>query len=373
MRRRNVRRARYSPSTLPHLQKCPGWLGGGSSAAAQRGTDLDACITALISGEFVDVPVEFQDQVEFALDAFEQALKRFRTPADVTPQKFIRTAIPEVYGTADLVLVGTDCGFNVEGGPMHPPHQPGKPNKHAIVADYKSGMTDRGEAVNHLQLRAYAAGLLHEDNEIDTVELWLIELDKRFISKSMTMIRKEFLDETHTQITRIIESAKNATETDYRQNTSCRYCLKSVTCPVLEASLKAIEVKDPVEIDDPRKAAEMMAPDRVAFFLAKWKAKVETASALIRQVEARAIAILKAGGDVPGWAIGVGRNTRAWADEAAAQKALVEACGPGVLATELRSPAQIEKLFKEAKPLVKTLVINKPSEKLIPTEGEGNV
>lgn len=77
MRRRNVRRARFSPSQLAHLEKCTGFASGPGSAAAQRGTDLDACITALISGEFADVPVEFQDQVEFALDAFEQATKVF--------------------------------------------------------------------------------------------------------------------------------------------------------------------------------------------------------------------------------------------------------------------------------------------------------
>lgn len=350
MRRRNVRRARYSPSTLPHLQKCPGWLGGGSSAAAQRGTDLDACITALISGEFVDVPVEFQDQVEFALDTYEQALTVFgNDKPTICPQHFVKTLLPEVYGTADLVLLGST---------------------HALVLDWKSGFTERGEAGDHLQLRTYATGVASEAPRIETVQLWLVELDKRFVSKSPTYKAQALIDETHKQVSDIIARAMNVTEADYRQNTSCRYCLRSVCCPALEASLKAIEVKDPIEIDDPRKAAEMMSPDRVAHFLRKWKAKVETASALVRQVEARAMAILKAGGDVPGWALGVGRNTRAWADENEAQKALLSACGPGVLETALRSPAQIEKLFKEAKPLVKTLTINKPSEKLIPIEGQ---
>lgn len=362
-----MRRAKFSPSQLAHLEKCPGFASGPGSAAAQRGTDLDACITALISGEFVDIPVEFQDQVEFALDAFEQALARFNV-ADVTPQRFVRTAIPEVYGTADLVLTGR-AKMNLEGDYLR---RGGKPWNHGLIIDWKSGMADRGEAVDSIQLRCYAAGILAEDDSIDSVEMWFVELDKRYISKSRTIERKEFLDETHARIIKIIESVKNSTEADWKQNIACRYCVRAVTCPVLEASLKAIEVKDPVEIDDPRKAAEMMAPDRVSFFLTKWKAKVETASALVRQVEARAIAILKAGGDVPGWALGVGRNTRAWTDEAAAQKALMEACGPGVLVTELRPPAQIEKLFKEAKPLVKTLIINKPSEKLIQLEGENN-
>jgi len=353
MRRRNVSHARYSPSQLVTLESCPGFVSGPSGPAAKRGTEIDAVITALVSGEFVDVPTEFSDQVEFALDAFEQACAVFDTMPEVFPQRFIKTLIPDVHGTADLVLVGLRQG-----------------RRHVMVCDYKSGYSDRGEALNHLQINTYGAGELTTDPTIETIELWLIEVDKRFVSKSGVLSRRPFLDDVHARITKVINSVKSATEADWKACNGCRWCVRAVTCPVLEASLKAIEVKDPVEIDDPRKAAEMMSPERVAFFLLKWKAKVETASALVRQVEGRAMAILKAGGDVPGWAIGVGRNTRVWADETAAQKLLMESCGPGVLETALRSPAQVEKLFKEAKPLVKTLTINKPSEKLVQTEGE---
>ncbi len=101
-----MRRARFSPSKLPHLAKCPGWESGPPSEAANRGSNIDAIITSLIAGDLVDVPVEFAEQVAFAIDAYTEA-KGLDDPV-VTPQAFIETPIPEVYGTADLVLLFED-------------------------------------------------------------------------------------------------------------------------------------------------------------------------------------------------------------------------------------------------------------------------
>lgn len=350
-----MRRARFSPSSLPHLAKCPGWAGGPPSEAAQRGTDLDACITSLIAGDFVDVPDEFIEQVAFAIKAYGEAVAVFdkNSKPQILPQHFIKTLIPEVYGTADLVIIGMRNG-----------------KLHVVIIDWKSGYSERGAAANHLQLRTYGAGVLTSNPEIETVELWLVELDKGYISKSDVFARKEFLDTTHQQIINIIEKTKSAAEEDYRENTSCRYCIRAVTCPALDASLRALTVQqDQATIDNPSKVADMMAPDKVGWFLDKWKSKVETANSLLKSVEQRAFAIIKAGGEVPGWIVGEGRKMRSWEDEDVAGATLQAKFGDAVYALALKSPAQVEKEFKGSKDLIKSLVKTKASEKLVPSEG----
>jgi hypothetical protein len=143
-----------------------------------------------------------------------------------------------------------------------------------------------------------------------------------------------------------------------------------VTCPALDASLRALTVQqDQATIDNPSKVADMMAPDKVGWFLDKWKSKVETANSLLKSVEQRAFAIIKAGGEVPGWIVGEGRKMRSWEDEDVAGATLQAKFGDAVYALALKSPAQVEKEFKGSKDLIKSLVKTKASEKLVPSEG----
>ncbi len=240
---------------------------------------------------------------------------------------------------------------------------------HVKIIDWKSGFTERGAAEHHLQIRTYLAGVMASDPKIKTGEIWLVELDKRYISKSPVFHRDEFLPKTLGEIAGVIIAATTSTPADYKENSSCRYCAKATSCPALDASLKSIVVQDLQAVEAPEKAAELMPPEAAGRFLSKWKAKVETAVALVKAVEQRAFAIIKAGGEVPGWVVGTGRNMRAWADENAAGAELQGMYGDSVYALSLKTPAQIEKEFKGSKDLVKSLVETKAAEKLVPSEG----
>jgi len=105
----------FSPSSLPHLQACPGWRGGLPSADASRGTDIDKTITDCIRGDVVDIPEEIQDQVSYAADVLEEVREWVGFPADEFTQRFLPGLIPGTGGYADFVAVNEFDGNWIAG------------------------------------------------------------------------------------------------------------------------------------------------------------------------------------------------------------------------------------------------------------------
>jgi 3-hydroxyisobutyrate dehydrogenase-like beta-hydroxyacid dehydrogenase len=62
-----------------------------------------------------------------------------------------------------------------------------------------------------------------------------------------------------------------------------------------------------------------------------------------------AVTLLEAGVEVPGWKLVPKRATRQWVNEGAALTALTEAGCSATELTELKSPAQVEKVLKKHK------------------------
>jgi hypothetical protein len=115
----------------------------------------------------------------------------------------------------------------------------------------------------------------------------------------------------------------------------CRWCAAKSVCPLVtgvvaradRAALKTINVDD----------------------LAAALDRIELVKGWIKDAEDMAQALLENGTDVPGYKLVAKRATRQWANEAAALTALTEAGCSAQELTELKSPAQVEKVLKKRK------------------------
>jgi len=352
-----VLHSKFPPSSFPHWKKCTGFLSGVFSSDADRGNSTDSCLSALISGLYPDVPAELQDQVEYGLKVFQEALDLFLPNPTVFVQRRVYTDLPSVWGTLDWAIVGKRK-FDPEGGVFH--------DTAVVVGDWKTGYTDRG--FDMIQMALYFCGLKREFPEIVEVDLWRVELDKEFTEKTGFHVADNLVEETYREAVEIIEKVKKSTERSWTANSSCKYCLRAVTCPVLEMSM--VEASDLATVQlTPKEYATALSTTGVGEFLTRWKERVEAAQAILDQVEKRAWATLETGGTVPGWSIGRGRNgARKWVDPAAAETVLRERYGDRVFTLKLKTPPQIEEEFKPPKDLLKSMVTSTPTKKLVPVD-----
>lgn len=341
--------ALYSPSRLPLLEKCAGFLSGPAGEAAKRGTAIDAVVTAIVSGNMVEIPEEYEEQVAFALQAVEDARFSLDPGAVLLPQERLETVIPGVYGTADLVIVNE---FDRSGH----------------VLDYKSGWSDRGAVERHLQLAAYAHGAALKYG-LEDVHVSLVEMDRREVrrahldSAALALIPQRIAD--------VIRRAKTATPDEWTPGKHCEWCVKSVTCPAFAgATSEALAVVSSGPADAKAIASEA-TPAQVGGWLTKHSDACEWVELAYGAMRARATAVLEAGGEVPGWQLVNGRKTRTWESDEEAEMALVSRLGDGAFTRKLRSPAQVEKIAKDdpdLKALVKSLSHAVPTRKLARAE-----
>ena len=103
----------------------------------------------------------------------------------------------------------------------------------------------------------------------------------------------------------------------------------------------------------PADYAGVMSPETLAETLAKVAPLAELVEAYVGALKARAMTLLEAGAEVPGWTIKRSGGARRWADEAGAAAALADAGYDMAESMDLASPAQVEKrLGKEAKAII---------------------
>jgi hypothetical protein len=115
----------------------------------------------------------------------------------------------------------------------------------------------------------------------------------------------------------------------------CRWCAAKSVCPLVTG---AVERAD-------RAALKTVNVDDLAAALDK----IEVLEGWIKDAREMAQTLLENGVDVPGYKLVAKRATRQWVDEAAALTALTEAGLNATELTELKSPAQVEKVLKKHK------------------------
>lgn len=224
--------------------------------------------------------------------------------------------IPGAFGSCDLLL---------------------RVGKSAYVIDWKfgDGVVD---AVDNEQLLFYAAGALRSRSAE-----WVFEGADKI---ELVIIQPPHLrrwEVTVPQILQFSSRLRDAVRASQRPDAWtkagewCRFCPAKAICPQMSgAADRALKVqRDALDV------RQLGAHLRMADMLEDW----------IKSVRELSLQTLEAGGTVPGYKLVAKRATRQWTDEAAAIAALTAA---GVeeselMVTELRSPAQVEKVLKKTK------------------------
>lgn len=314
-----MKHALWSPSKLVYSEKCPGFLSGPAGEAAERGTKIDAFVTAMLNGEVIsdEPPADLVEGIEWAVE--QHTTLAAEVDGDLETQVRVQTSLPGVFGFLDVRAVNLFDGV-------------------AYIGDTKSGRGDRGSPAHSPQLMLYAEGTLREFPSLERFVLAFVEVDKRRAIRSE--VTAEQVRAYLPGAANIIEAAKRDDPETYSPGRHCGYCVKAVTCPrVGEDALAPVAAGVVAPMD-----AHQLRPDDVGAFLDAWKSRIEFASEILGAVEARARALYEVGCPVPGWDYVPGRKVRKWADQGEAAQVLRGVLGDAAFETSLKSPAQCEKV-----------------------------
>ena len=315
--------ADFSPSRLAILEKCPCWISDDkTSEAAQRGTDYGAAI-ARYATEHVK---EDNPDLEYGYGIIDAI---YAESGNVTfeAEPILDTGIPEVWGYGDLASTGeweTD----------------------AALVEIKSGFGDRPEASENVQVMSYALGLLKKGYE--KVTAYLVELDKKEYTQAVFMTSD--IQAIEDRINSIIDVAKKATFDNAQTGRQCGYCGKIETCPEVcltpDTTTALLNTQNNKNLE-PADFARSLTPETLSRTLKRVLPLFALADTYIGHLKSRAIALIEAGEEVPGYKVTEKRGRRKWIDEPAAMEAL-KALGVIDKITTLKTPAQAEKALGKA-------------------------
>lgn len=311
-------------SRQPLLDKCPGFLAreADDNAAAARGTRLGEQIAQWVLDGFGSGD-PLPDEDAGALAYAREVLSEWKDPDyQWHAELAIYTEIQDLWGYADLV------GLDRHG------------EKDIILVELKSGWSERPRAWRNPQVMGLALGLLETGGP--PVTAILIEVDKR--SYSVAMWDSSDIRRLRSTLASIIAAAREPSESALEAGAWCTWCDRHGYCPAFAtAPGKALTaLRRPVQ--PPAEWAGGLSPDLVAEILDRAKPAVELANDYLGALKARAMTLLEAGAEVPGWRIKTTAGARQWVDAEAAQDELEPILGPVIMA--LKSPAQIEAIAR---------------------------
>lgn len=324
----------FSPSQLHRIIACPSSVQlykqckpvQQSSSYAEEGTLLHSYMEkALGMGGLPEIPDAEHRAV--CMEALNY-VNKYITP-DTVPFAEVKAqiqAVPEVYGTSDVVLVDNHA-------------------RTIRIMDYKFGANIAVHAENNPQFMAYALGA------IDT-----LKLDTTFqIFIHVVQPRKDIYEEVEITYDKLIKwqnevlvpaIAKANSDKPYfgPSEEACRWCQVKALCPAYkEAADKAAET-----VFAAYKAIEQnwaISQDE----LIKFYESVAVLKDRIKAVEDYILGSLLAGRTIPGYKVVRTRGRRKFKDEALAATYLFlhyDADPDDVYETSMKSPSKLEKLYK---------------------------
>ncbi|MBA3622978.1 MAG: DUF2800 domain-containing protein [Methylibium sp.] len=310
--------ALYSPSRLPNLECCAGWLSDPTPGpAAVRGSRVDAVLTRLVNeAAFGPIEAEDADALAFGVEVLDTLRARFPTH-HWQGQVALDSGLPDVYGTADLI--GHDDWSET-----------------VVVLDWKTGRGDRPDAGSNLQTGAYAIGAARKYPAAAVVLTMIAELDKNTLTECR--LTREDLVCYASDIAAVCAAAEQATPADYRPSDSaCRYCARKLACPAVRVAV--VDTTSTAPVAD----VAALPADQVASLLAEYAPKADLVLSWIEALRKRAVSLIDDGQMVPGYAVRERVSRYEWQDEAQAIAALQawsqeRSATPDLLA--LVSPAQ---------------------------------
>ena len=323
-------------STAKRVINCPGSVAlvqqvppKPSSSYADEGTLLHNVIaTILDTGK---KPEDFLGTMHNGIELTEDRLERKLLPAlavldEIDPDGQMEYAVEQVVGFGDA-LPGVFGSADLVG----------RIGDRGILLDWKFGDGVPVEAEENPQALFYTAAALRTEatrwafEGVETVEVIIVQPPhvRRWVTD---------LDRVRRFEAELIMAVRAAQQPDapLASGDHCRWCAAKSICPLVNGAVERAKRENIKGVN--------------IFRLSEALASIELLEGWIRDAREMAVELLEAGVEVPGWKLVPKRATRQWVDEYAALGALLNT---GAFAshelTELKSPAQVEKMLKKHK------------------------
>lgn len=322
-------------STAKRVINCPGSVAlvqqvppKPSSSYADEGTLLHNTIAAIL--ETNKEPKDFLGTFYNGVELTEERLERKLLPAlaaldEIDPEGKLEYAVEQVVGFGDA-LPGVFGSADLVG----------RIGNRGILLDWKFGDGVAVEAEENSQALFYTAAALRTETTrwafegVDEVEVIIVQPPqvKRWVTS---------LDRVRRFEAELILAVRAAQQPDAPLSAGdhCRWCAAKSICPLVNGAVERAK----------RENIKAVNIDRLTEALAS----IDLLEGWIKDAREMAKELLEAGVDVPGWKLVPKRATRQWVNENLAFNALFDEGLTTEELTELRSPAQIEKVLKKRK------------------------
>ena len=323
-------------STAKRVIACPGSVAlvqqvppKPSSSYADEGTLLHNVIATIL--ETTKRPEDFLGLMYNGIELTEDRLERKLLPAlavldEIDPDGQLEYAVEQVVGFGDA-LPGVFGSADLVG----------RIGNRGILLDWKFGDGVPVEAEENPQALFYTAAALRTEatrwafEGVETVEVIIVQPPhvRRWVTD---------LDRVRRFEAELIMAVKTAQRPDAPLATGdhCRWCAAKSICPLVNGAVERAKRENIKGVN--------------IFRLSEALASIDLLEGWIRDAREMAVELLEAGVELPGWKLVPKRATRQWVDEYAATGALLNL---GAFAlhelTDLKSPAQVEKLLKKHK------------------------
>jgi hypothetical protein len=342
-----------SPSKFPAWEQCPCFESGPAGEAAEHGGMLHERLARHLHGRgnpFEGLETEDRESLEWAAEQIRELCEGAASGGieERLTYRHKPKGKPFFFGTADVVAYG--------------------PDNSAILIDFKSG-----EVRDHrAQVAGYAAALMSEHPEVETVTAWLLfGRYRRAISHTFT--RAEAVELVESIIARRTDPQRTPAPCDY-----CAWCAERMTCPALNARAVAVaEHREDWRGELPAEwhASQITNPEQMARALTLAKFVTEWADA----VKHHATELAKGGVEIPGFKLQERRGRKEISDIAEAwnliegtieQPAFLRCCSLSIpkLADAVATAAGIPKARAErevSERLAPVTIEGKPSVSLV--------
>jgi len=322
-------------STAKRVIACPGSVAlvqqvppKPSSSYADEGTLLHHVIAAVL--ETGKPPEDFLGTVYNGIELTEDRLERKLLPAlaaldEIDPDKLMEYDVEKVVGFGDVIL-----------GVFGSADLVGRIGDRGILVDWKFGDGVAVEAEENPQAMFYIAAALHTAatkwafKDVEAIDIYIVQ--PPFVKKWTTDLARIKRFEAD-----LILAVRASEQPDAPLATGdhCRWCAAKSVCPLVNGAVE-------------RTRRENIKGANI-FRLSEALNQIELLEGWIRDAKETAFELMEAGTPIPGWKLVPKRATRQWMNEQTALTALTEAGCSAEELTELKSPAQVEKVLKKRK------------------------
>lgn len=292
-----------------------------------------------VGKESFEVDEDMAENVQVYLDVVRQDRETYDGFSGVETRVHLKWIDEDMFGTAD-----SHCG---------------KRKKRLIVHDYKHGAGVAVDVEENPQAMFYVLGVAAQ-HKFDFEEYEAVIVQPRAMHPDGPIRRwvfsaarlRKFEKELMAGVDKVIK-ARDATDIMpyLKAGDHCRWCPAAITCPALQRQMELSVFEDFDPVTDDLLSAEPTSPNELSTeMLAQALAFAHIMEAWVGQVRSYAYQMAEQGTPPPGYKLVQKYGRRKWKNEDTAKNVLLML---GIDETEIhapakmKSPAQVEKLFKK--------------------------